>query len=102
MAPDARVSETNPVVKTMIRRVFVCVLGAGMLLAACGRSAQNSNDLDSGILAEVRGIKAVDDHAHPVRVNNKDEKPDRDFDALPVDNMEPASDPVQLRANDPG
>jgi hypothetical protein len=29
------------------------------------------------------------------------EKPDRNFDALPVDNMEPSSDPVQLRPGAP-
>ena len=33
--------------------------------------------------------------------NVKGGPPDREFDALPVDNMEPASDPVNLRPNSP-
>jgi len=50
------------------------------------------------IAAEVQRTRAIDNHAHPVR-NVKGGPPDREFDALPVDNMEPASDPVNLRPN---
>jgi len=56
---------------------------------------------DAGLLAdllkEIGGIRAIDNHAHPVRVTASGEKLDRDFDALPVDNMEPQSDPLNLR-----
>jgi predicted TIM-barrel fold metal-dependent hydrolase len=47
-------------------------------------------------------IRAIDNHAHPVRVTANGEAPDREFDALPVDNMEPSSDPVYLRPDAPG
>ncbi|MCU1262836.1 MAG: amidohydrolase 2, partial [Bryobacterales bacterium] len=40
--------------------------------------------------------KAIDNHAHPVRVMPKGQQ-DRFFDALPVDHLEPASDPLALR-----
>src|SRR6185369_10527763 len=53
------------------------------------------------ILAEVNRIRAIDNHAHPVRFVAAGE-PDREFDALPVDNMEPQSVPLQLRPDDPG
>jgi uncharacterized protein len=53
------------------------------------------------ISREVNRIRAIDDHAHPVRVVSSGE-PDREFDALPVDNMEPSSDPVYLRPGAPG
>ena len=49
------------------------------------------------LAAEIDRIKAIDNHAHPV-VNNGT---DREFDALPVDDMEPSSDPVRLRPDSP-
>jgi hypothetical protein len=48
----------------------------------------------------VNRIRAIDNHAHPVRFVSSGD-PDREFDALPVDNMEPASDPLQLRPDNP-
>lgn len=53
------------------------------------------------LAADIARIRAVDNHAHPVRVVSPGER-DREFDALPVDNMEPASDPVYLRPGAPG
>lgn len=49
------------------------------------------------LAAEIARIKAVDNHAHPVIPGGTD----RDFDALPVNNMEPASDPVRFRPGAP-
>jgi len=68
---------------------------AALLLAACGSAPQPSADPD--LAAEIQKIFAIDNHAHPVRVVASGEAPDRGFDALPVDNMEPASDPVNMR-----
>jgi len=56
---------------------------------------------DPDLAAEIRQIRAIDNHAHPVRAVSAGEKPDRDFDALPVDSMEPESDPVALRPGSP-
>ena len=53
--------------------------------------------IDAGIEQEIARIRAIDNHAHPVRVTASGEAPDRGFDALPVDNMEPFSDPVAMR-----
>jgi predicted TIM-barrel fold metal-dependent hydrolase len=66
-----------------------------LLWTGCGRT--QSPD----IATDIAGIRAVDNHAHPVRVVGPGE-PDREFDALPVDNMEPSSDPVYLRPGGPG
>jgi hypothetical protein len=49
------------------------------------------------LAAEIARTKAVDNHAHPVIPGGSD----RDFDALPVDNMEPSSDQVRLRPGAP-
>lgn len=65
-----------------------------LLLGSC-RSRPDS------IAAEIAQIRAIDHHAHPVRVTAGGEQ-DREFDALPVDNMEPASDPLYLRPGAPG
>src|SRR5436190_1868888 len=77
------------------------VLLQAVLLAACFRSAPARPDIDSELLFEVNRIRAIDNHAHPVALLSSGGV-DREFDALPVDNMEPASDPLQLRPDDPG
>ena len=60
-----------------------------------------NSSADPGLASEIRMIRAIDNHAHPVRVVGPGEPPDRGFDALPVDNMEPQTDPVNLRPNAP-
>jgi len=44
--------------------------------------------IDPGIAAEIAKIKAIDNHAHPVRPALGGVQ-DTDYDALPVENMEP-------------
>src|ERR1039457_7571875 len=66
------------------------LLSATLLLAACSREQPA---VDPQLAAAITGIKAIDNHAHPVLAAPGD----REFDALPVDNMEPQSDPVVLR-----
>src|SRR5437867_3529549 len=69
-----------------------------LLAAACARVADRP-EISPDILSEVNRIRAIDNHAHPVRFVSEG-IPDREFDALPVENMEPWSDPVKLRPND--
>ena len=71
--------------------------------SACTRNRQPALDAATAeeIAAEIGRIRAVDHHAHPVRAVAEGEQ-DREFDALPVDNMEPASDPIALRPANPG
>src|SRR5690242_9511501 len=66
---------------------------AALLLSGCTRTPN--------IAVEIERIRAIDNHAHPLRAVAAGER-DREFDALPVDNMEPSSDPVYLRPGDPG
>jgi hypothetical protein len=76
-----------------------------LLCIGCERvpesAVQPLPDADAQLLAEIRSIPAIDNHAHPVRPVAVGEAPDRDYDALPVDNLEPASDPVRTRATAP-
>ena len=67
---------------------------AAVFVFAATAQAQRVNPQ---LAAEIARIKAVDNHAHPVIPNGTD----REFDALPVDNMEPSSDPVRIRPGSP-
>ncbi len=70
-------------------------------LLAAGCNGARTGAVDPQLQAEIQNIKAIDNHAHPVRVVRNGEPADRGFDALPVDNMEPSSDPLNLRAGAP-
>lgn len=71
------------------------------VLAGFGCASRPQALADPDLLNEIQGIRAIDNHAHPVRVVAPGEPADRGFDALPVDNMEPQSDPVNLRPGAP-
>ena len=66
------------------------------------RRAQDANPLsiDSQVARVISSIKALDNHAHPV-LPPPVEDTDRDLDALPVDGMEPQTDPVAWRLDNP-
>jgi predicted TIM-barrel fold metal-dependent hydrolase len=72
---------------------------AALILAGCTHAPPPAADPE--LAAEIQRIRAIDNHAHPVRVTHPGEPSDRFFDALPVDNMEPQSDPVNLRPDAP-
>jgi uncharacterized protein len=78
----------------------MCRLALASLLLLSGCSRNPAPAADPSILAEIQGIRAIDNHAHPARPILQG-PPDREFDALPVDNMEPSSDPPVLRPNAP-
>ena len=59
-----------------------------------------TRDLDPELAALIASTPAIDNHAHPVLPPPNDTT-DRDFDALPVDNMEPQTDVVAWRADNP-
>ncbi|MCU1236193.1 MAG: amidohydrolase 2 [Candidatus Solibacter sp.] len=70
-------------------RCVVVVAVAVLLWSGCSRQGP----VDADLAREIAGIQAIDNHAHPVLAAEGD----REFDALPVDNMEPQSDPVAMR-----
>ena len=59
-----------------------------------------TRDIDAELAAQIYATKAIDNHAHPVLPPPND-RTDREFDALPVDNMEPSTDVVAWRADNP-
>src|SRR5258708_18247770 len=65
----------------------VCFLSANL-------NAQTRVDTD--LLNEISKIKAIDNHAHPLKYVAAGEKPDDEFDALPLDAIVPFPLPVRL------
>jgi predicted TIM-barrel fold metal-dependent hydrolase len=57
-------------------------------------------DIDPAIARVLATTPAIDNHAHPV-LPPPNLATDRGFDALPVDNMEPQTDPVAWRPDNP-
>ena len=55
-----------------------------------------SPSIDPTLAAQIAAIPAIDNHAHPL-LSPPAYATDRNFDALPVDNMEPETDPANLR-----
>ena len=86
----------------MRRAAFALMAGMALAAASCAPSRPNADGgADPGLAAEIRQIKAIDNHAHPVRYVPPGQPPDRGFDALPVDSMEAESDPVAQRPGSP-
>ncbi len=57
-------------------------------------------EIDPDLARTIASIRAVDNHAHPVLPPTLDPH-DRNFDALPVDNMAPETDTVAWRPDNP-
>ncbi len=64
------------------------------LLLALASAAAAQIQIDPGIAAEIAKIKAIDNHAHPVLPAPGD----TGYDALPVEHMDPYTEPVRTRA----
>ena len=80
------------------RQALLAAIGPVCLFMAC--STASPSHIDPALASEIESTPAIDNHAHVVRVTSDGDR-DREFDALPVDNMEPASDPLWLRPDRP-
>jgi len=67
------------------------------LLLALAPFAGAQIQIDPGIATEIAKIKAIDNHAHPVLPAAGD----TEYDALPVEHMDPYTEPVRMRAGSP-
>jgi hypothetical protein len=70
-----------------------------LVVASWAVPAQQSSILPD-LAREIDSIPAIDNHAHPM-LSPPADATDREFDALPVDNMAPQTDPVALRPDWP-
>src|SRR6516164_7479403 len=77
------------------------VLAAAMLAASCAPPPGHPRqEIDPQIRAEIGRTKAIDNHAHPMRAFGPGD-PDHDYDALPVDSMQPSPSPIRLEPTNP-
>src|SRR5271167_1377911 len=67
------------------------------VLTAFAYSASAQLQIDPGLAAEIAAIKTIDNHAHPVLPAAGD----TGYDALPVEHMDPYTEPVRTRAGSP-
>lgn len=70
-----------------------------LALAACNRAPDAP--VDPAIAQALAAVAAIDNHGHPVRPVAAGEAPDQGYDALPVENLEPASEMVRMRPGRP-
>jgi predicted TIM-barrel fold metal-dependent hydrolase len=69
---------------------------AVVFLSACNNAP--APRVDPQLASEIEKIKAIDNHAHPVRPGLP---VDNDFDALPVEHLDPYPEPVRTRLDSP-
>jgi predicted TIM-barrel fold metal-dependent hydrolase len=67
-----------------------------LFLYGCDRAPEPR--VDAQLASEIAKIKAIDNHAHPVRPGNP---ADQDFDALPVEHLEAYPEPIRTRLDSP-
>ncbi|HTJ22660.1 MAG TPA: hypothetical protein VL383_09715 [Gemmatimonadaceae bacterium] len=76
-------------------------LVVGIVLLFVSRLAPAQAPIDSALARYIDGVRAIDNHAHPMRPVPAGAPADTDFDALPLDGI-PAFDlPNRLKADDP-
>ncbi len=73
---------------------------AGLAAQAPVQHSLAQADIDADLARYIASVAAIDNHAHTVLPPPND-KTDRDFDALPVDSMEPQTDATALRNSNP-
>lgn len=76
-------------------------LAAALATLIPGLDASADGAVDARLVAEIAKIKAIDDHAHPLKIVRPGEPADTDYDALSLVVMEPFPFPVRLRLDNP-
>jgi predicted TIM-barrel fold metal-dependent hydrolase len=76
--------------------ILLCLLTATSSFELRAQTA-----VDRDLLAEISKIKAIDNHAHPLKYVAPGEKPDDEFDALPLDAIMAFPLPVRLSPTNP-
>ena len=77
------------------------VIGLCLLVAAGSMQVDAQVAVDRDLHAEIFKIKAIDNHAHPLKYVAPGEKPDDEFDALPLDAIVPFPLPTRLSPANP-
>jgi uncharacterized protein len=82
------------------RRTLLATLTLFAAVSSYAYAQSTNPSIDPAIAAQIAAIPAIDNHAHPM-LSPPAYATDRNFDALPVDSMEPYTDPAGMRPNLP-
>jgi hypothetical protein len=91
-ASGAKAYRTFLLLEVCMSRKFLLVV----CFLAVSYPALAQSPPDPQLLAEINRIKAIDNHAHPSKYVGAGEKPDDEFDALPLEAIDPFPVPVRL------
>src|SRR5262245_20528712 len=80
-----------------ITRVSLCALLVGI---GAGSSSRAQTAVDTELAAAIAKIPAIDNHAHPTRVVGEGEVDD-EFDAMPLEGLDPFPSAVNMRPDNP-
>ena len=81
-----------------MNRLFILLLPVVIFTAVQSRAQTSA---DPALMTEISRIKAIDNHAHPLKLVAEGEKPDDEFDALPLESIDPFPLPLRLQINNP-
>jgi predicted TIM-barrel fold metal-dependent hydrolase len=81
-------------------KTLFCLLLLSVVIFTAGQSRAQTTP-DSSLLGEISRIKAIDNHAHPLKLVAEGEKPDDEYDALPLESIDPFPLPLRLQINNP-
>src|SRR5580765_2899821 len=84
----------------MKKLVFILILLVGAVELPINVFGQ-SDAIDRDLLSEISKIKAIDNHAHPLKYVAPGEKADDEYDALPLEAIPPFPVPVRLMPTNP-
>ena len=80
------------------RRLALSVMAFALLMPA---TAVAQAPVDSALARYINGIRAIDDHAHPMRPIAPGAPADSEYDALPLDGIPAFGVPNRLKTDDP-
>jgi predicted TIM-barrel fold metal-dependent hydrolase len=87
----------RPIPTTVARRVILVSLVA----LAPSAAADGQEPVDSALARYINAIRAIDEHAHPMRPVAPGAPADTDFDALPLDGIPAFALPARLAPDNP-
>ena len=79
----------------------LAVIAAVTLAVANPLSVHGQSAVDAALVRYIASIRAIDNHAHPMRPLRQGAPADTEFDALPLDGIPPFQVPWRLRLENP-
>ena len=80
---------------------FAIRIAAVTFVAAAPLSVHGQSPVDAALVRYIATIRAIDNHAHPMRPLRQGAPADTEFDALPLDGIPPFPVPWRLRLENP-